>query len=178
MRTLILGLGNPILTDDTAGVRVAEAVAAALATRPLPEVEVTTAAVGGLALMELLIGYERAILVDAIVRPGVPAGRVLRLTLDDVRGMGATERSVSPHDTSLCVALDLGRQLGLPLPEEIVIYAVTVSELRDFSEEPTPPVGAAIPAVADAVLAELLRPGLHPGGHWGRPDSLTSVRTS
>jgi hydrogenase maturation protease len=158
MRTLILGLGNAILTDDAVGVRVAEAVSAALAARPSPGAEVATAAVGGLALMELLIGYERAILVDAVVRPDLRPGRVLRLTLDDLRAMQATERSVSPHDTSLCVALDLGRKLGLPLPEAIVIYAVTVSELHDFGEEPTPPVAAAIPAAADAVLAELLWP--------------------
>lgn len=160
MRTLILGLGNALLTDDAVGVRVAEAVAAALEAQPWPQAEVATAAVGGLALMELLIGYDRAILVDAVSRADLPPGWVMRLTLDDLRAMQLTERSVSPHDTSLCVALDLGRQLGLPLPGELVIYAVTVSELRDFSEEPTPPVAAAIPAAADAVLAELLWPAV------------------
>lgn len=156
MRTLVLGLGNPILRDDTVGVLVAEAVRAAIAPQPRSPAVVETAAVGGLALMEQLIGYERAILVDALCRPGQPPGKVLRLTLDDLRSLQATERSVSPHDTSLCVAMELGRQMGLPLPDEVVIYAITVTELLDFDEEPTPPVAAAIPVATAAVLAELV----------------------
>ncbi|MGB9633171.1 MAG: hydrogenase maturation protease [Chloroflexaceae bacterium] len=159
MRTLVLGLGNPILTDDSVGVRVAEEVRAALAPRPEAPVVVETASVGGLALMEMLIGYDRAILIDALCRGDQAPGSLLRLTLRDVQALSPTERSVSPHDTSLGVALDLGQQMGLPLPAEIVIYAITVTEVLDFGEEPTPPVAAAIPAAVDAVLAEVLARG-------------------
>jgi hydrogenase maturation protease len=54
-RTLILGLGNPILTDDGVGVLVAEQVRARL-----PEdthIDITEVSVGGLTLMETMIGY-------------------------------------------------------------------------------------------------------------------------
>ncbi len=159
MRTLVLGLGNPILTDDSVGVRVAEKVRAALAPRPEAPVVVETASLGGLALMEMLIGYDRAILIDALCRSDQAPGSLLRLSLRDVQALSPTERSVSPHDTSLGVALDLGQQMGLPLPAEIVIYAVTVTEVLDFGEEPTPPVTAAIPAAVNAVLAEALARG-------------------
>lgn len=159
MRTLVLGLGNPILSDDAVGVRVAEAVGAALAPLPRPPAEVATAAVGGLALMELMIGYDRAILIDALCRADQAPGNLLRLSLADIQALQPTERSVSPHDTSLGIALALGRQMGLPLPEELVIYAITVTDVLDFSEEPTPPVAAAIPAAVAAVLAEVLPAG-------------------
>ncbi len=159
MRTLVLGLGNPILTDDSVGVRVAEEVRAALAPRREHPVVVETASLGGLALMEMLIGYDRAILIDALCRGDQAPGSLLRLSLRDVQALSPTERSVSPHDTSLGVALDLGRQMGLPLPAEIVIYAITVTEVLDFGDEPTPPVAAAIPAAVNAVLAEVLAPG-------------------
>jgi hydrogenase maturation protease len=156
MHTLVLGLGNPILTDDAAGIMVAEAVAAALERAPISgEVAVETASVGGLALMERMLGYTRVIVIDALWRTEHPPGALLRLNLDDLSTPRPTERSVSPHDTSLNVALALGRQLGLPLPEQIIIYAIAVCDILDFSAEPTPAVAAAVPQATAAVLAEL-----------------------
>jgi hydrogenase maturation protease len=156
MQTLVLGLGNPILTDDAVGIRVAEAVAAALAAAPEQSaVAVTTAGVGGLALMEQLIGYDRAILIDALWRADQAPGELLRMGLDDLAALRPTEHSVSPHDTSLSVALALGQQMGLPLPTQIIIYAIAVQNILDFGAEPTPSVAAAIPRATAAVLAEL-----------------------
>lgn len=155
MRTLVLGLGNPILTDDGVGIRVAEAVRSALATLPDPPVVVETASIGGLALLELLIGYDRAILIDAMRCADAPPGSLHRLSLDEVQARQPTEHSISPHDTSLGVALALGRQMGLPLPETIIIYGISVTNVLDFGETPTPPVAAAIPTAVAAVLAEL-----------------------
>ena len=58
MKTLVLGLGNPILSDDGVGIHVVREVAA----RSLPNwVTCTEASVGGLRLLEVLAGYERAI---------------------------------------------------------------------------------------------------------------------
>ena len=170
MKTLVLGLGNPILTDDGVGVKVAEAVQAALPA-DVP-VEVSEVSVGGLTLMERMVGYERVILIDACTwtppghstgapeRPiqrwtGQP-GTVHRLTLEELRTISPTQHSVSSHDTSLATALELGRQMGLSLPEEIIIYAIEVENITDFGDEPTPAVARAIPRVTEAVLAELL----------------------
>ena len=70
MKTLVVGLGNPILTDDGVGVKVAYAVEHALQSGAqgepaADEITVTEACVGGLRLMELMVGYGRAIIVDA-----------------------------------------------------------------------------------------------------------------
>lgn len=161
MNTLVLGLGNPILTDDGVGVRVAEAVQAQLpAGAP---VDVREVSVGGLTLMESMVGYDRVIVIDAMIvdamvrRDGTP-GAIRRMTLEDLEAISPTQHSASTHDTSLVTALAVGWRMGLHLPEDVIIYAVDVANVVDFGDEPTPAVAAAIPEVAAAVLAELRLP--------------------
>jgi len=152
-RTLILGVGNPILTDDGVGVRVAEAVREALpADAP---VDVREASVGGLTLMETMVGYDRVILIDAFLSRGGIPGTIRRLSLEDLRTISPTRHSASAHDTSLVTALEMGRRMGLPLPDEIVIYAVEAENVTDFGEGLTPAVAAAVPQVVAAVLSEI-----------------------
>ncbi len=155
MKTLVIGLGNPILTDDGVGVKVAYEVEKALASEARNGITVTEASVGGLRLMEMLVGYDRVILVDALTwRRSVP-GTMHRMTLDDLRAISPTQHSASAHDTSLVTALETGALMGLHLPGEIVIFAVEVENIIEFSEDSTPAVEAAIPKVTAAVLAEL-----------------------
>jgi hydrogenase maturation protease len=153
LKTLVLGLGNPILTDDGVGVRVAEAVRAALPIDSL--IEVREVSLGGLALMETMVGYDRVILIDAWQSQNGQPGTIHRMTLDDLEAIIPTQHSASPHDTNLNTALRMGRRLGLLLPEKIIIYAVEVANITDFSEEPTSAVTQAIPKVTASVLAEL-----------------------
>lgn len=152
--TLVLGLGNPILTDDGIGVLVMEAVRARLpAGAPVDCAELS---VGGLTLMEQLIGYQRVILIDAYQPPHLlRPGTIHRLTLDELRSVSPTQHSASPHDANLITALETGRRMGLDLPSEVTIFAIEVENVSDFGDNPTPPVAAAIPAATDAVLAEL-----------------------
>jgi len=159
-RTLVLGLGNPILSDDAVGVRVAEAVRAALG--PDPGVDVEEASVGGLSLMERMIGYDRVILIDALTAGLGAPGSVHRLDLADLHALSPTEHSGSPHDATLTTALAVGHRMRLPLPREISIFAVEVENVIDFGEEPTPAVARAIPQAVAAVLAELGRAAAPP----------------
>jgi len=153
MKTLVLGLGNPILTDDGVGVRVAEAVRQALP--PEAPVEVSEAGLGGLTLMERLLGYERVILIDALQVPQPQPGRIRHLTLADVEASAPTQHVTSAHDTSLVTALTVGRRMGLPLPRQLVICAIEVENTVDFSDQPTAAVAAAIPRAAATVLKML-----------------------
>ncbi len=147
-RTLVLGLGNPILRDDGVGWRVVEE---AQRRAPAGAAEFDCVALGGLALMERLIGYERAVLVDAIRAGGGAPGSVYQLGLDDL----PTMHSNAIHDASLKDALALGRRLGAQLPGEIVIVAIEAVDVLNFGETLSPPVEAAVPAAVDAVLAAL-----------------------
>ena len=71
MRILIIGLGNPIVSDDSVGLRVVEELKPLLAHRT--DVEVAEDYWGGLRLMERMIGFDRAIVVDAIHSGAPPA---------------------------------------------------------------------------------------------------------
>ena len=155
MKTLIVGLGNPILTDDGVGVKIAYLLENKLAELE-QDITITEASVGGLRLMEMMIGYERVILIDAIKScNGNKPGSYHKMSLDDLRTISPTQHSASAHDTTLVTALEMGHKMGLPLPGDVSIYAVEVENIIDFSEEPTPCVATAIPIVADAVLEEI-----------------------
>ncbi len=155
MSTLLLGLGNPILSDDAVGVRLARDFAQRLAGRPGLCVE-PDCGVGGLELLALLAGHERVIVLDALQtadpRPGcwhAFSAEALRETLhlDNV------------HDANFATALELGRRLGLPLPtnEAIHIFGVEVADACTFSEQMTPALEAGYPAYAEAIFGEVCR---------------------
>jgi hydrogenase maturation protease len=62
-RLLVIGLGNDILTDDGIGVRLIKDLTGMFEN---PLIEFKTACCGGLELMELILGFDRIILIDAI----------------------------------------------------------------------------------------------------------------
>ena len=157
---LVLGLGNPILTDDGVGILVVREVQSRLLSSPAVSagevrrgsLAFAEASVGGLRLLEVLTGHDRAILVDAIQTADGCPGEVYRLTPGD---FCASLHSGCSHDVDLFTALEFGRQLGLAMPQEIVIIAVEVEDVVTFSEQCTPAVEAAIPRASEMVLQEL-----------------------
>lgn len=152
MKTLVLGLGNPILTDDGVGIHVVRALADR--SSPHPSVVFAEASVGGLRLLDLLQGFDRVILIDAIqTRDGQP-GSIHRLRPGAVK---ASLHSGSTHDLSLPGALALGRRLGMRLPadENVTILAMEAADVLTLGETCTPSVARSIPLAVDAALAEL-----------------------
>ncbi|MCL4204372.1 MAG: hydrogenase maturation protease [Pirellulaceae bacterium] len=145
--TLIIGLGNPLVSDDSVGLRVVAELQRQLVGRE--DVEVTEDYWGGLRLMERMIGYERAIVVDAISTGAAP-GTIHRLTTESI----ATQKSASAHDVSLPTALAFGRQAGAKLPEDrnVSLLGIEAQDLVNFSEQCTPAVAAAIPRAVREVL--------------------------
>jgi len=162
MKTLVIGLGNPILTDDGVGVKVAYAITHALAAQPRPDVEITEAGVGGLHLMEMMVGYDCVIIIDAMFDECTPPGAIRRLTLPDLAAISPLQHTASAHDVSLVTALETGRRMGLPLPHRIVIYGIGVQNVMDFGDQPTPAVLAAIPRTTQAVLQEIINQSAKP----------------
>jgi hydrogenase maturation protease len=151
MKTLVIGLGNPILGDDGVGWRVVEEIARKTANRP--EVEVDCVSLGGLSLMERLTGCERVIMVDSIFTGEKPIGTVSQFALSDIPDLTAGH-SASAHDTSLHNALNVGRSMDIPLPrdEDVLIVAIEAENVYDFSETLSPPVEAAVLQAVGAVL--------------------------
>ena len=159
MKTLVVGLGNPILGDDGVGWKVAQAVEAQLSNLqpPTSNIEVDCVALGGLSLMERMVGYERAIVIDAIGSGQHALGEVYHFDLDDLYDPSAGH-TTAVHDVSLMTALKMGRSMGADLPKQITVVAVESPYTYDFTEELTPPVEAAVPIAAQTVIDLLNSP--------------------
>lgn len=148
-KILVVGLGNPILSDDSVGLRVAQLVKDRL---DQPEITVMETSIAGLDFLDLLAGYEKAIIIDAVKTEKGKAGEVYRL---EPGKFAVTRHAGSPHDVNFATALELGRKLNLPLPEKIIIFAVEVRDVETLSEQCTPEVERAVPVCAGMVIREL-----------------------
>ena len=148
--TIIIGLGNPILGDDAVGLHVLRAVAERL---ELGEADTREASVGGMELVELMMGYRRAVLIDAIRTRGGEVGTVYRITPEDFK---ETAHASNLHNVSFTQALKVWGELGsAPLPEHIVIFAIEVEDPYSFREGMSPAVASAVTKAADMVLSEI-----------------------
>jgi hydrogenase maturation protease len=143
-------MGNTILCDDGVGIYVVREAA-----RQCQQDDVIFAetSVGGMRLLDVIAGYDRIIMVDAIKTAAGNPGDIRRLHPGDL----PTLHSGSTHDLSLTGALALGRGMGMKLPEDedFVIIAIEVEEVWTFGEACTPAVTEAIPRAVETVLTEL-----------------------
>lgn len=150
--TLVLGMGNPILSDDGVGLLVAERLRSA----PLPEdVEVRLSEVAGIRLLELVRGFTRVIIIDALKSPaeaGRVPGEIVRYESKDFKG---GQRWGSAHSIGIDTALELGRKLGCEMPAEVTVFAIEAVDVETFGEELSPPVAAAAERVFVMVREEL-----------------------
>ncbi len=158
-KTLVLGLGNPILSDDGIGCYVAMALKDRLKE---PKVDVLEGSIAGLDFLDLLSGYDRAIIIDAIQTSDGSPGQIYRLELET---FADTRHAGTPHDVNFATAIELGKKIGLTLPSQIDIFAIEVTDTSCFSEECTPKVQEAIPLCVEMIVQEL------GGGHDPLPSS-------
>jgi hydrogenase maturation protease len=148
-------MGNPILTDDAIGVRLAGEAARELAgTDGLDVIE--ECSVGGLNLIDVFSGYQRVVALDAIHTRGGRVGDWYHFTAARLR---PTAHLSNVHDANLATALALGRALGIPLPddERIHVLAVEIEDDETFGTELSPALARAYPDCRVAILAELRR---------------------
>jgi hydrogenase maturation protease len=149
---LVIGLGNPILGDDGIGWEVAKEVDAQIGRRA--GIEIDCLSVGGLGLMERMLGYERVILVDSMETGTQPEGAVSAVRLEDL-SHPTLGHSASAHDASLITALEAAKALGAATPRQVDIVAIEARRCHDFSQILSPSVAAAVPLATNKVL-ELL----------------------
>jgi hydrogenase maturation protease len=149
MRTMVVGIGNPILQDDGVGLQV---IASLRSQHLNPDITLETAYTGGMNLLDIIRGYEKVILVDAMKQNGCKAGEVKRFFLPDASSL----HSSNPHDVSFAEALLLARRLGEDaLPREIIVVGIAVQNTFDFGEQLSKEVAAAVPVAVRMVLKEL-----------------------
>jgi hydrogenase maturation protease len=162
VKTIVVGLGNPILGDDGVGWKVAEEVKSKLTSSsplfPQPDnvrgdaIDVECLSLGGMSLMEHLIGYQNAILIDAF-KPDAdePLGTLKVFKLRDLPSHSAFHVA-SAHDTSLQQAFELGMSMGALLPEDVTVVGIATRQIYDFHEGLSLPVANTVPLAVRTVL--------------------------
>jgi hydrogenase maturation protease len=147
MKTLVLGLGNELLSDDGVGI---------LAVRQLKQeykgrADIVESSLSGLALLDFFIDYDRAIIVDAIQTGKHQPGEIIQLSPRDLDKVIAP----SPHYSGLPEILALAKELNLSFPAEIIIYAMEVIDPHTIGGPLSQPVGARLGALVKTIKSQL-----------------------
>lgn len=145
MRTLVLGLGNDLAGDDAVGIVVARAIRDELSDDP--RVDVVESSASGMALLEHFDGYERAVVVDAILTGRRPPGAIVEM------GMEETGRVVAPsaHQAGLPELAAVASRLGLGFPSRTRVLAVEVADPYTLGAPMGEAVAAAVPELVGRV---------------------------
>jgi len=153
VRILVLGIGNPILGDDGVGFHIAQELAKEIKDE---NIDVKDTSVAGLNLLELIVGYNKVIIIDAIMTQDGEAGEVYRLGPEDI-GEPA-QSTISAHHLNLLTTIKLGKKLfPKKMPGEVIVFAVGIQEVAKVTEEMTEKVKEAIPKVVNLVLEGMVQ---------------------
>ena len=151
-KTVVLGVGNILLSDEGFGVRVAEALSQRF--RFPDAVEVLDGGTLGIELMRFLDGAERLILIDAI--HGSEPGSFRIIQGDDVRLY--FQEKVSLHEMGIQEVLASLVVMEKPIAEIVVIGVVPQS--LEIGLDLTPLVASRIDEATDSVIRQLHAWGL------------------
>ncbi len=146
-RALVIGIGNPLRSDDGAGL----AALRCLRRNPPQDVLLVEESGEGAALMSAWKGADRVILIDA-VHSGAEPGAIHRFDAARAslpRGLF----HLSSHAFGVADAVELARALG-ELPPVLILYGI---ECENFSagSELSPKVKVAVEQVAERIAGEL-----------------------
>lgn len=147
-KPVVLGLGNDLLGDDAVGILAARS----LDTTYPDCADIKESNLSGLTLLDLLAGYDKAIIVDAIHTGKHPPGTIIEMTPADLHSVP----SASPHYASFAEVLSIARRLELDFPGEIVILAVEIGDTVQIGGRLSEPLLKALPDIVEKAKARLV----------------------
>jgi len=146
MNTLILGIGNTILTDDGVGIKIAQKLK-----EEKDDLEVIETSEAGIGLLDYVLGCNKLIIIDSIKTEQGKPGELYKLKLKDLK---PAMDFPSSHGIDIATALEVGQRLGYKMPRYVSIYAVEVRDNSTFGEECTTEVKERIPLIAKQIIEE------------------------
>jgi hydrogenase maturation protease len=150
MKTIILGVGNQILGDDGVGVHVANELKKHI---QHPDIIIDEAITGGMNLLDLILDYDKVIIIDAVKTETGENGEVKRIPLSDF----STMHSCNPHDVSLIEAIEMAKKMGeTRIPKEIIIIGIMMKQIPcEFGEKLSKNIATAVPRAVEMTLNEI-----------------------
>lgn len=153
MRTIVLGVGNILLTDEGVGVRAIERLGRDY--HLPPEVEIIDGGTCGMEMLDDLAHADNLIIVDA-VKSGQPAASIITLKGDAVPAFFSTK--LSPHQIGLADVLAALTLTG-EHPGKTILIGVEPHSL-ETGMTLSPPIAARMPDLMDTLTGELRALGL------------------
>lgn len=139
MNIIVIGIGNPNFKDDGVGLKVAEKFEGIVNTVSLLNI--------GFNLIDSLLGYERAIIVDG-VKTGNPPGTIIEFNSDFWGNVYAS----GTHNFSIFEIIRIGYSVfPEEMPKEIKIIGIEVEDVETLSRDCSPSVEAAIPKAVEKI---------------------------
>lgn len=148
----VIGLGNLLLKDEGLGVHVVRELKKD--TRILESVEIIEARTPGLAILNILEGYKRALIVDIAELGGKP-GSVYALAIRKGETRSSPLSIASMHEVDFVSALELGWSTGLAIPSEVTVIAVEPKDYHNYGLELSPEVAQVVPQVLREIRRQL-----------------------
>lgn len=155
-KILVLGLGNELYGDDAVGIHVVRRFSHKIEEdgsfiEDHLDIDFMECSLTGLALLDVIVGYDALVIIDTIKSPRPETGRITLLDGSELRHIPGP----SPHYVSIPQMIEMGRELGLKVPSKIKIIAVEAKDLYNLGEGLTPRMEKAIPQILQE-LRELL----------------------
>lgn len=139
-----MGLGNELFGDDAVGLLAVRTLAGAGSLRA----DFIESSLHGVALLDLFIGYEKAIIVDAIKTGRHPPGTIIEIDPEELLAVD----NPSPHFTGVPELIRIAADLKIEFPKVFRIVAMEVSDTSDMKCELTEPVASAMDDFVSRVL--------------------------
>jgi hydrogenase maturation protease len=150
-KTVIIGIGNPLLKDDRAGIEVAERIE-----KMDLDLGVEILHTVGFEVLDKVLGFDRAVVVDACQLGHAP-GTVLNLELADI---AADHALMGSHASTLLGTLKAGHTVFPDMmPQRINIMLIEVENAMEFGPKCTPLVEKAVEQVVELISRRYSQPG-------------------
>lgn len=149
-KILILGMGNTVLCDDAAGILVAREIHRQLQGALSSSVSVEEASYGGWRLVDLLAGYDRAVIIDSVITGKYPLGECFRIE----QNAKPLSRLQSSHGLGLFEAIEFAKASGQKMPDKVSVYGIEIKNNTEFGEKVCAEIESKIPIIASEIIAE------------------------
>jgi hydrogenase maturation protease len=145
---ILIGLGNPIMSDDGIGLLVSRRVH-----ELLPDCDLELSPAGGFEVVDLMLGHRRAVIIDSMVTGKHPPGTVLRIDTDSAL---ETLRTGHSHGINFLEAIEVARSCDAEVPGEVVVYGIEVQDPFSLGQEVSESLLDGIDGMAREIADDLL----------------------
>jgi hydrogenase maturation protease len=144
---LIMGIGNPILTDDGVSLMIAHGLK-----DKRPDLEIIETMETGIGILDMIVGYEKLVVIDSIKTGKDRPGSLYRL---DKISVGDSLKLSCAHAVDITSAIRMGRMFGYAIPKKIAIYAVEIEDNTTFGEGCTSAVSDRVLLIIEEILKDI-----------------------